>query len=629
MSYSRNVSTTLRFAPTPSYPLSGQIHDLVFRGHMKNRQSLQSGIVSPELCDDILNRLSPFLHRNKPLDILDLWPGCGLLSTKVNEYLQPRRHVLIEQDYNEYKPLLGPLAKSKPCYKLLSMNPYLITNWAELFAEHLPEQKLPDQVDGQLPRNDTLLVLANPPEPYSVKDHYTPARWWSVTMENCLAQKGLHCYGSVRIMASISLSDSERIVPRTIVERKRPAIVTENVAAHMFEVAKTREIESWVAYKSTDLIKRNFERVTEREKAQGIITPPSRTQPPYQMAIKSPRPGRAAIAHQPRLATEYLQRLYKIIAGHTRNILRPVTATELSDATKPTDKAKYLKWNRAFAELNRDNLFFFTRATISEKQADLERKVRCLSQAAADPSVDLKQLEAYDQEVAASQNDLTEYMANLHYRLYRCYDHTVDDDRNDVRSNNFDDSCLLYDRRPFEPLHTSQDEIYPHLDRAVVYFEAGTTPIAFQKIQQVPAEKREQLLELFQAYTMILGTRSEMSVTDFLVSIFPETSINDIVSAIPGLASYATKRLKTGSGPIPLADGMDPHSSFQENLDYDLSGTRIRLLPVGILWDIIIEYQKRAVDEISARRLTRLLGGTLTAFRAGESVGQPGKKSVK
>jgi hypothetical protein len=33
-----------------------------------------------------------------PLDILDLWPGGGLISSKVNELLQPRRHVLVEPD---------------------------------------------------------------------------------------------------------------------------------------------------------------------------------------------------------------------------------------------------------------------------------------------------------------------------------------------------------------------------------------------------------------------------------------------------------------------------------------------------------------------------------------------------
>ena len=108
--------------------------------------------------DDVLKRVSPYLRRNPPVDILDLWPGGGFLSSKVNTLLEPRRHLLVEPNIN-FHGLLTPLVESKPCYKLVQEHIYGKCDWVDFFATHFPQQGPGNrESSGVIPKNDTLPV---------------------------------------------------------------------------------------------------------------------------------------------------------------------------------------------------------------------------------------------------------------------------------------------------------------------------------------------------------------------------------------------------------------------------------------------------------------------------------------
>ncbi|KAI6083200.1 S-adenosyl-L-methionine-dependent methyltransferase [Hypoxylon rubiginosum] len=117
-------------------------------------------IVNEKLCDDIFSYVGPSLDRHKGCDILDIYPGAGLWSRKLHDYLQPRSHILMEPDAEFYEPFLKPLL-DRPNTTLFPASGIV---WRELESvltpEYLPHQELPDAT-RLTQRNDTLLVTAN------------------------------------------------------------------------------------------------------------------------------------------------------------------------------------------------------------------------------------------------------------------------------------------------------------------------------------------------------------------------------------------------------------------------------------------------------------------------------------
>jgi transcription factor 1 len=65
--------------------------------------------------------------------------------------------------------------------------------------------------------------------------------------------------------------------------------------------------------------------------------------------------------------------------------------------------------------------------------------------------------------------------------------------------------------------------------------------------------------------------------------------------------------------PDPSAD---PAFSYQANLDYDLSGVRVRSLSTDTLLEIMVEFEKSSPGT-SILQFNRMLGGTLTSFQSG------------
>lgn len=63
--------------------------------------------------DDILTFVKPSLERHVGCDLVDIYPGAGLWSSKLHDALQPRSHILLEPDEELYRPFLEPLLAKK------------------------------------------------------------------------------------------------------------------------------------------------------------------------------------------------------------------------------------------------------------------------------------------------------------------------------------------------------------------------------------------------------------------------------------------------------------------------------------------------------------------------------------
>lgn len=554
--------------------------------------------------------MSPYLRRNSPVDVLDLWPASGLFSSKVNEFLRPRRHVLVEPNLKSYGRFLEPLAR-KPGFELLSFDIYKQNDWLEVFRKHLPEQKPPQgQQVGMLPKNDTLLVLANPPNPVSDKDHYTPGRWWCTVMESCIQQTGLHSYGSVRILASFSSKDMWGVLPRSVGDRKRAAILTENVAQHALEIAKYPEVETWMPLRRLGEIESDRERVAARTAAQNIKIPPKRELPLPQLAptfSSRSTPRVPPIPYEPRVRTEWHE-----------GIMKTITADKVVDG-KPKCMVARKAGHVARQQLRQDNRYAWVRASLTEKQLEIDDRMRELARVAASPGEDGSRIKSLDEEIQQLQGGLAKMMSEMHHRDYRQLPRTLDDSRVEALANYNEAHVLHWAQRPFEALAIAEVELFPRMPRSMLYFEADENPPAMQKLRGVPDQKHEELLQLFDSLSFVFGTHSNMTVPELLEAIFPGSSTNDLIRRIPSLAPHAAKRARGNEyRPLPLDDPtLNPAGCYQDNLDYDLSDARVRCLPITTLWDILIEYQKHSLG-LSSLQFSRLIGGTMTSFRAGE-----------
>ena len=568
--------------------------------------------------DDILGRMAPFLGRNAPVDILDLWAGAGLWSSKVHDFLKPRRHVLVEPEVNLYGPLLKQLVAKDPSYELLSMELNFGVDWKALIRKHLPEQG-PSCADtsGALAKNDTLLILANPPPSPSKRSHYTPGRWWTNFMDLCIRQAEFHQYGSVRVLATLPSGEAHSPVPRSVFDRKKTSLLTETVALHVFEVASPLDSGTYTLFKGWDTMKQSFARVAERTRENNITITPGRQLPEYKLAPESPETGKKPTPYVRRVRTDRHDRLVE----------------EIYEADMNDTKAKRVR-TRALIQLNQENRTAWKRLHVCQKEVQIDELTKTLCREAAKPESTLASLQPYVDELDAIDAVIKSETANMHFDVVESVAILVDDHRSSLHIGSFDSGLLPWDRRAFEPLFLDENELYPRgCERTMIYFEANKNPPTMQMIQDLDAEKRSSLLRLFDALTLIFSKRSALPVTELLALLFPSRPVDDLIHAIPSLTVFARKKPKPDFDDLPktchpigieLGDELDPAVCLQDNMDYDLSKVRLRTLFVKTLWEIMLEYVKTATD-LSPILLSRLLGGSMTSYQSGGYLGDPKK----
>ncbi|CAG7918413.1 unnamed protein product [Penicillium olsonii] len=559
--------------------------------------------VSGELWDSIFQRLSPYLSQSSPIDILDLWPNCGLRSAKANELLKPRRHVLVSAN-EAFNPLLKPFLDSTSGSKLITEPIYQKEDWREFLEAHFPEQVSPiRQKPGQILRNDTLLVLASPPRSHSKSNHYTPARWWLRFLEDCIQQTGLNSFGTVRVLASMPYSEVPSVLPRCAPERKRIATLLEAVNLHTFEVASSEEPDIHLGWREWDSIQANKAQVAERAAAQNVLTPPNRERPPLE---KIP-----PFAQQMGKDVPYIPRAYLAIHKQQVKTMEELDGVKSDKTKSPAIQAAARKRAGAKAKLVQGDKIAYTRHILARKLLDIDDKGRQLARAAADPNETPQSLKALDDEIASLWSEYNTQMASTHYTHLKNMTNIVDDDRLSLASRE-NGSQLIWERRPFEPLHIHRDEVWPKGDPiSMIYFEANETPPVLQQVTHPSVTHEQVTMERFYALLSVL-TNTELNVGGLKDLIFPLWSANDLIQAVPSLAFFATKRLKPGCGPLPLNDPTsDPAASYQDNLEYDLSDLRLHVVSVESFMGIAIEYEKLE-DKLPISQFTRLIGGTFT-----------------
>ncbi|KAL4926930.1 uncharacterized protein BDV17DRAFT_138639 [Aspergillus undulatus] len=610
-----------RWTPVRKFPITSTLRKLIPKGKCSANKPQ---FISEGLCDDIVQRLSPYLSRNAPVDILDLWPGPGIFSRKINDFLKPRRHVIVEPDLAIYRTLLDPLAASNSSYNLYDKQIAGLRDWKSLL-ELLPEQG-PSSSDnsGALPKNDSLLVIAHPPGPRSVRDHFSVARWLSVFMEECLRGDGLHAYGSVRLLLSMS-TDIASVLPRQISSRGRPAFLTEQVALHAFEVASTMEEtrHTWALAKQWKTLSDGLARVEQRTSENNVPIPAGRKYPPIEMAPDTSHVGRNPLPYTPRIKSPH----------HPKH-LAAVEDADKADPKSPDYEELQKLRRRTLAKLKQENVEYFGRAKLSSIQNKIDDLNKSISRLAAEPTTTLAALEPVVKGVETLQESLSKELSKTHYDITRMLPHLKDDRR---AAGNIDDALLLFDRRPFEPLLIEPNEVYPReVHKTLMYFEADPNSPTRIRLNRLNHEERDRAVRFFTAWSSSIQTNNLLTVSKLIELFFIGRSANDMVKAIPSLATHAFKRPKPNFDTLPKTlhpnwddpranSNPDPVSCYQENLNYDLSDVRCRTLPPATIWDISTEYARLGIDQDPVQ-MNRLLGGTMTTAQTRETLREKIKK---
>ncbi|RAH44176.1 uncharacterized protein BO95DRAFT_366770 [Aspergillus brunneoviolaceus CBS 621.78] len=618
-----------RWIPDSNFPMATAIFDHLHKNRLK-RQVMRPEIVSEELGVHVMQRLAPFLRRNAPTDILDLWPGCGLFSSKVNEFLRPRRHVMLEPDLKLWQKFLEPLTEAGEGYKLLDTNPRSFSAWDELLKEHFPEQG-PENADtsGALPCNSNLLVVANLTRPPSPKDHMTTTRWISSFMEACLWQKGLHSYGAVRLLAVLPQDDSSGVIPHEPGDRKRAAILTENVALHNVTVATHDELCFWANVKGVKYAEEERIRVTEQASANGFLPIPGREPSPI-----TPTPDFSHLSRDPE-KHRYEPRIRSEL--HSQ-LLEEIERIDKMSPSSPDYKAARKVRGRAITRINSEHRANGLNRLIVEKLMQLDELYKSVARLAARPTTTRADFEPLLSEIASLKQVIDADYKKVQTKWRPSLRHTLDD----MRSRASDDRAALlhWDRRPFEPLRMQDNETYPRDEkRSILYFEPDPNSPVARKLFSLDPATRATAADLFEILTLSLYRgRTDLTLGEMLPLVFPGRSINDCVRAIPGLVQHTVRTPKPDFDALPktliaepsagagagAADNngaaaqqqLDPAMCFQENLDYDVSDVRVHIIPCPVLWDICIEYSHYEHRQ-SIRSLARALGATLTGSRLG------------
>ncbi|KIW11524.1 hypothetical protein PV08_10825 [Exophiala spinifera] len=187
-------------------------------------------IVNPELCDLTLTRLRDTLPEPGTCDLIDINPGKGLWSQKLHDLLRPRRHVLVEPNYGNYAASLEPL---------LTENDSTYRHAAVLEDAFNPDNKLMSEypVDKALQPNHSLLMTVNLSGAQFKTNLYkgSPARKFfsDLYMSLWRIRTDIHRYGLIRVLAWVPDEEKDAYIPRTVGVRRAQAVMLE--ASHKIQ----------------------------------------------------------------------------------------------------------------------------------------------------------------------------------------------------------------------------------------------------------------------------------------------------------------------------------------------------------------------------------------------------------
>ncbi|KAI1456103.1 S-adenosyl-L-methionine-dependent methyltransferase [Annulohypoxylon moriforme] len=475
------------------------------RSSGKNRSKgdkARVNIVSEKLCDDIFSYIGPGLDRHKGCDLIDIYPGAGLWSQKLHDYLEPRSHILMEPDAKLYEPFLKPLL-DRPNTTLVPASGLV---WREL-SQILTPDYLPHQTvvpKGQASRrNDQLLVTAN------IAFHPKKKIGNFGSMANLVMYQFIDAirtsslfqqYGLVRMLIWSRHDDRHALLPSLLPKRKRLAIDGELSCEWIHEVCGLHDSSSpWFARDEVINTSSDID-AWKRMQNEKIKMPKHREPDSLKEARSLVRTGRLVT---PGVTLPTFKRAYQ-------ETLRELEAAyKKGDFPKGSDEYKKMKrcqWRVTTEERKQD--------TILELMKSLD-KITALHKSGKASPEKIAKLEAEwtEQVDACAQGiifELIGYKDNLHY--YRQ-----------------DPPLLYWDRRTYESMTVQAEEFFPNIECSLLDIQ----PKSVHPLIRDTGPGSNRAGDCFELIQSSLMTQSTMPVRKALDSL------------MPGAADYIMPRWKS------------------------------------------------------------------------------------
>ncbi|KAK5630291.1 hypothetical protein RRF57_006006 [Xylaria bambusicola] len=400
-------------------------------------------IVSDKLCDDILSYIGSSLERHRGCDILDLYPGAGLWSSKLHQFLQPRSHVLLEPDAELYHPFLQPLL-DQPGTTLVPKSGII---WRELGSiltpEYFPHQVIPDDLNT---RNDTLLVTANlcfHPKKKFLRFDSVAALVLSQLVDAIRTSSLFQQYGLVRMLIWTSPDDKASFLPKTIQKRKRQAIANDFVCEWVHEVCGSDSASTGWYVREDAIDHGSLIATIKRMKAANLKMPAGRESDTFADAFRKAEVSMRGRVPSPGVKPPTFKRRYH---GALADL---VAANE--------EQGGFDKGSLERKELKR----YAGRA-----QTDVRKAERLFQVSKSlDNIINLRQsVTATREEMAAAELEWETQLRELPSTFgaeFVTY-------RDNLHAFRRDPPLLQWDRRPYEPLMVQPEEVFPNVPCALL-----------------------------------------------------------------------------------------------------------------------------------------------------------------
>ncbi|KAI1912310.1 hypothetical protein LOZ12_002330 [Ophidiomyces ophidiicola] len=565
-------------------------------------------INSEKLCDDLLKRLAPSFQNSSPIDIVDLYPGTGLWSRKVHDFLKPRRHIFLEPCLQDYKPYLQPLVKSGSTYKLLPWDPLDVASLAKLFSKgHLPEQtrrELGPQGACQL--NPSLLVLAN-----LTRHRQNYSNRFSLFLrflEAYFNQTILHQYGLVRIIMIFGPKDAAMVLPRTVFGRRRLSVIADAAGADIIQLTGDTLESNQAAIKGQGLWEECSKAVAARASHAGVSTPRRRAVAPLELApIPLTMIAAKEIKYFPRPKHDWHDKYLEFVKEYEKHLKRDPTARSLPD---PERSQRFLLYRKRLLLENRQMPLVKEASEILLAIDKIQIELRALMRSGRPYPPRTTTLVSEMASLTSKYQDACKQLTPLHKsHAVQRFQETHAFHTSNVSPTTGDRTPLLcWDRRPFEPLRVRPQEFKPPVVCSIVDFRPNPSSFMLRELATIgasnqPRDTYHNLLVAFHHVVRIISRGAAKAADKALLRpLFPGRSMAELVAAVPSLEVFAKVSARYNG------------AETLENLTLEygedcLADTTLRILPVHVLWDIALEWNKWPLRPVEAPDLWKLLGG--------------------
>ncbi|PGH23834.1 hypothetical protein AJ80_02082 [Polytolypa hystricis UAMH7299] len=603
-----------------TYPLA-KVISAAMNPVLGARDQNRTNVVSQTLCDDVIKRLEPSLKPHTNCDIIDVYPGAGLLSSKFHDLLKPRRHILLEPNMKDYHSFINPLLeKPNSRYIHLPWDPVDLEIYDNLFDQgHLPEQTNRDLGPlGSCQSNNTLLVLAN--LTYH-RQFGTRGYLFLRYMEACLEQTLFHRYGLVRVIAMLPAEDAETINPKILAKRKKAAALTEAVSDRLIEVSTDTSITRWCSMKGYKTLKKSAEQAAAQAAKKTIETPPGREPCPLKLAPDVTRHGRKTKSlDRPRHEWhhEYIILEEKFRKKEIERPPKNMPMAVIAQAPQYAGYKRLVELRRRMLSENRDMAAI---DQMEEEQEVIDLKEEELLRDLKKPTRNPNNVVRRAEHIQGLVRQRDELLDSVRPRVREVFLWTRDERRCfQGKLPNGKQPLLFWDRRPYEPLHIDPEEVYPQKSCSIIDFHPNkNSPMMMTQREHIRNDTPDTYFAIVRTFQQLLGTYTTFALKplqDILTLLFPSRSMSDLIDAVPSLEPYARPKildLTKSTSRMPLLSLTGDEKTIQPDLlEYEedcFSETLLRVIPTSVLWDLAVAWEAWSDRPHSQRDMQKALGG--------------------